>query len=77
VGKIARRDFAHAECTECRRVEPPHPEEAAKAVVSKDGAAPCPSCFETPRHSACKTRVNALEARLLSMRAAAPERSLE
>jgi len=29
----------------------------------------CPSCFETPRHNACKTRVNALKARLLSMRA--------
>jgi hypothetical protein len=28
-----------------------------------------PSCFETPRHSASKTRVNALKARLLSMRA--------
>src|SRR5215510_15803610 len=27
------------------------------------------SCFETPHHSASKTRVNALEARLLSMRA--------
>ena len=26
------------------------------------------SCFETPRHSAWKTRVNALKARLLSMR---------
>ena len=25
-------------------------------------------CFETPRHSAWKTRVNALKARLLSMR---------
>jgi hypothetical protein len=28
-----------------------------------------PSCFETPRHSASKTRVDALKARLLSMRA--------
>ena len=27
------------------------------------------SCFETPRHSALKTRVNPLKARLLSMRA--------
>ena len=36
--------------------------------VSKDGAAVRPSCFETPRHSAWKTRVDALKARLLSMR---------
>ena len=28
-----------------------------------------PSCFETPRHNAWKPRVNALTARLLSMRA--------
>ena len=57
---------------------PPHPEERAcrkiprssngRARVSKDGAAVHPSCFETPRHSASKTRVNALKARLLSMR---------
>ena len=43
------------------------PEEARNAV-SKDGAA-CPSCFETPRHSVLRRRVNALKARLLSMRA--------
>ena len=58
--------------------EPPHPEERGcrsgsansnkRARVSKDGAAVRPSCFETPRHSARKTRVNALKARLLSMR---------
>src|SRR6266566_6711815 len=51
--------------------EPPHPEEAATAPSRRMGGAPCLSCFETPRHSAWKTRVNALEARLLSMRAAA------
>jgi len=28
-----------------------------------------PSCFETPRYSALKARVNALKAQLLSMRA--------
>jgi hypothetical protein len=37
--------------------------------VSRRMGRRAPSCFETPRHSASKTRVDALEARLLSMRA--------
>src|SRR5690349_18695919 len=42
-----------------------------RARVSKDEdeRPGMPSCFETPRHSVLKTRVNALKARLLSMRA--------
>jgi hypothetical protein len=42
-----------------------------RARVSKDEdeRPSMPSCFETPRHSVLKTRVNALKARLLSMRA--------
>ena len=62
-----------------RAREPPHPEEAGLKRVHARlythgrrlegwGGAP-PSCFETPRHSVSMTRVNALEARLLSMRA--------
>jgi hypothetical protein len=45
----------------------------ARARVSKDDdeTVQTHSCFEEPRHSASKTRVDALKARLLSMRAGA------
>src|SRR6266516_2952022 len=48
--------------------EPPHPEERAQPASRRMGRR-VPSCFETPRRGPWKTRVNALEARLLSMRA--------
>jgi hypothetical protein len=41
----------------------------ARVSKDEDERPRMPSCFETPRHSALKTRVNALKARLLSMRA--------
>src|SRR5262245_50188543 len=75
-GSATSRELArpHPEERACSRAFA-NSNERARVSKDEDGAdlgsareLSTPSCFETARHGALKTRVNALKARLLSMR---------